>query len=75
MLINELLDEQVKERFENIGNKMYNFKYSLEECINELEDNAEIPLGKLCLLLILKNYFNNLKEDYNKLEEELGVLY
>lgn len=69
------LNIETKQKFEDIGSKLYNFKYSLEAFINELEGDAEISLGNLCLLLILRDYFNKLKEDYNKLEEDLGVLF
>lgn len=69
-----LFSTKTRQRFEDIGSKLYNFKYSLEAFVNELQDNSDIPLGNLCLLLILRDYFNNLKEDYNKLEEDLGVL-
>lgn len=69
-----LFSTKTRQRFEDIGSKLYNFKYSFEAFVNELQDNSDIPLGNLCLLLILRDYFNNLKEDYNKLEEDLGVL-
>ena len=69
-----LFSTKTRQRFEDIGSKLYNFKYSFEAFVNELQDNSDIPLGNLCLLLILRDYFNNLKEDYNKLEDDLGVL-
>lgn len=74
MLVNNLFDNEIKERFEKISSKMYNFKHSFRTFINDLEDNTDIPLGYLCLLLILQDYFNEIKKDYNKLEEDLGVL-
>ena len=74
MLVNNLFDNEIKERFEKISSKMYNFKHSFRIFINDLEDNTDIPLGYLCLLLILQDYFNKIKKDYNKLEEDLGVL-
>lgn len=74
MLVNNLFDEEIKQRFDKISSKMYNFKYSLKTFINELEGNTDVPLGNLCLLLILQDYFDKIKKDYNKLEEDLGVL-
>ena len=72
---NKLLNNERIEQFEKISCKLYNFKYSFETFIKEIEDSADISLGNLCLLLILRDYFNNLKDDYNKLEEDLGILY
>ena len=42
--------------------------------MNYLEDETETTLNIRCLALILNNYFNIIKEEYNKLEEDLGVL-
>ena len=75
MSYSNVFNTETKQRFEEIGSKLYNFKYSFEIFINDLQDNTDIPLGNLCLLLILKNYFDSLKNEYNKLEEDLGVLY
>lgn len=75
MRIDKLCSDEFVHRFEDIGSKLYNFKHSFDAFINELEGNGYISLGALCSLLILKDYFNNLKEDYNKLEEDLGVIF
>lgn len=75
MTIKNLFTDEIKLRFETVSSKLYNFKHSFETFINEIESNTDISLGNLCLLLILKEYFNQLKEDYNRLEEDLGVLF
>ena len=43
--------------------------------IDYLEDETDIPLQVKCFALILNEYFNKTKKDFNKLEEDLGVLF
>lgn len=74
MTQDEILSEKLKQRFEDIGSKLYNLKYSFDLLINCIEDEVDVPLELKCLALILNNYFNITKEEYNKLEEDLGVL-
>ena len=70
----EIFSETLKQQFEDIGTKLYNFKYSFDLFVNCLEDEADVPLKLQCLALVLDNYFNMIKKEYNKLEEDLGVL-
>lgn len=74
MSYKEIFSEELKIRFEEVGSKLYNLKHSFDLFINYLEEEPDIPLNIQCLALILNNYFNNAKDDYNKLEEDLGVL-
>ena len=69
-----IFNDELQLRFDNISNKLFNMKYSFDLFINYLEDETDIPLKAQCLGLILREYFNKLKDDYNKLEEDLGVL-
>ena len=68
------LNDEVKNRFDSIGTKFFNFKYSFDLIINNIENESDISLNLICLLLILKKYFSEIKDEYNKLEEDLGVL-
>ena len=69
-----LFSTKTRQRFEDIGSKLYNFKYGFDLIFNYLENEEDISLNSICLLIILKKYFSEIKEDYNKLEEDLGVL-
>ena len=71
---NNTFSDEVKNKFDSIGIKLYNFKHGFDFLIKDLEDEADKSLGLICLLLILKKYFSEIKDEYNKLEEELGVL-
>lgn len=75
MLNQKIFNNEIICKFDNIGNKLYNLKYSLDLYINYLESETEVPIKAQCLGLILREYFNEIKEDYNKLEEELGILF
>lgn len=70
----KIFSKELKEKFEDIDNKLYNLKHSFDLYINYLESDINIPLKAQCLALILNNYFNIVKDEYNKLEEDLGVL-
>lgn len=74
MQYQDIFSTEIKQRFENVGDKLYNLKYSFDLFTNYLEDETETTLNIRCLALILNNYFNIIKEEYNKLEEDLGVL-
>ena len=74
MSMQKIFNDEIQLRFDEISNKLYNFKYSFDLFINYLEDETDIPLNAQCFALILKEYFNKTKEDYNKLEEDLGIL-
>ena len=53
---------------------MYTDMLKLKELfINYLEGETDIPLKAQCLALTLYKYFNIAKENFNKLEEDLGV--
>ena len=71
---NKIFSDILKIKFDDIGNKLYNFKYGFDLIFNYLENEEDISLNSICLLIILKKYFSEIKEDYNKLEEDLGVL-
>lgn len=73
MAYQKIFNEEIKQRFEDIGSELYNFKYSFELFINYLEGETDIPLKAQCLALTLYQYFNIAKENFNKLEEDLGV--
>ena len=70
----DIFKEDIKNRFSNIGIKLYNFKHSLDLVVNYIEDEADNSLKLICTLLILKKYFSEIKDEYNKLEKDLGVL-
>ncbi len=71
---NNSFSQEILEKFQQIDSKLYNLKYCLEMFINYIEDEADASLSIVCLGLIIKHYFNTTKEEFNKLEEELGVL-
>lgn len=68
------LNEDTITKFNNISAQLYNFKYAFKLFINHLEDNTDIPLEALCLALILRDNFEKVKNDYNILEQDLGIL-
>lgn len=70
----KIFNDELKQRFEDIGSNLYNLKYSFDLFINYLEDEVDTPLKVQCLALILNKYFNITKEEYNRLEEDLNVL-
>lgn len=72
--MNKLFDDEIIEKFNDISNKLYNLKYSYELFFNYLENETTVPVEVICLGLIIKEYFEKAKRDYNNLEEELGVL-
>lgn len=65
---------EILEKFQQIDSKLYNLKYCLDRFVNDIEDETDSSLSIICLGLIIKHYFNTTKEEFNKLEEELGVL-
>ena len=67
-------DDEIKERFNSIGSKLYTIKYALEEIISIIENEGEINIGTVSILSTINAYFNRAKEDYYKLEEDLGTL-
>lgn len=67
-------DNETIEKFQELSSKLYNLKHCLEMYMNYIEDETDASLGVLCLGIIIKNYFNIAKEEFNKLEDELGVL-
>lgn len=67
-------DDETIEKFQELSSKLYNLKYCLEMYMNYIEGETNIPLGVLCLGIIIKNYFNLAKVEFNKLEDELGIL-
>ena len=70
----KLFNEEVRERFDKISSRMYNFKHSLNFFFKSLEDETELTLELVCLCYILKEYFNNTKKEYNQLEKDFGLL-
>ena len=66
--------DEIIEKFADISEKLYNIKYSLELLRDEIEQEPAIPLNLICTFVILKEYFDKTKEDYNSLEKELGIL-
>lgn len=70
----DLFDNETIEKFRAFSSKLYNLKHGLELYMNYLADETDASLEALCLGAIIKNYFNVAKEEFNKLEEELGVL-
>ena len=71
---NNLFSNEIKNKFSNLESKLYNFKYSFNFVINCIEDESDVSLNLKCLLLILKKYFSEIKDEYNKLEKDLDVL-
>lgn len=74
MVTEQVLNKNIIEKFEDISTQLYNFKHALKLFINHLEDYSETPIEIQCLALILKDYFEKVKNDYNKLEEELNII-
>ena len=70
----KLFSKEIKEKFENINNKFYNMKYALDLINNTLEYNTEVPIQIKVTVTIFYDYFLKTKDEYNALEEELGVL-
>lgn len=66
--------DEIVEKFQDFDSKLYNIKYCLEMYMNYLEDETHVPLPFICMGLIIKSYFNNAKEEFVKLEEDLDVL-
>ena len=69
-----LFSEEIKERFDRFSSRMYNFKHSLNFFFESLENETELTLELVCFCYILKEYFNNTKEEYNQLEKDFGLL-
>ena len=69
-----LLSDEMREEFYDIGEKLYNFKHAFNLMVHYLEDETDVSLGLICVFLIMKNYFSGIKEDYKKLEQDLGIL-
>ena len=74
MMIENFSEEEIKERFNNFSSKMYNLKYSFELFLNYLETEDDASLNTICLGHILKDYFEKAKNEYNTIEEDLGLL-
>ena len=74
MMIENFSEEEIKEKFNNFGSKMYNLKYSFELFLNYLETENDASLNTICLGHILKDYFEKAKNEYNTIEEDLGLL-
>lgn len=70
-----IINEEVKRSFEEISSRLYNFKYALDYFVLNLENDNTMMLNTTCLSLVLKEYYNVTKEKYNKLEENLGLLF
>lgn len=75
MSIDEIFSKELKERFNILDSELYNLKHAFKLFVDYLEDETEIPLQVKCFALILNEYFNKTKKDFNKLEEDLGVLF
>ena len=69
-----LFSEEIKERFDRFSSRMYNFKHSLNFFLHSLEDETEPTLELICFCYLLKDYFNTTKDEYNQLEQDLGLL-
>ena len=69
-----MFSSEIKTKFNEIGSKLYNLKFSVEHLVESVENESNVSLRIICLLHILKYYFNAIKLEYNKLEEELNVL-
>ncbi len=69
-----IFNQKTIEKFENISSKLYNIKYCLEFYLDYIENETDAPLNVICTGLIIKEYFNNTKNEYNRLEEDLGIL-
>lgn len=69
------IEESCKEKFEIIRNRMFNIKHSFNLFINTLENDylSENSVEIITYGLILKEYFNQTKEKFNELEQELNL--
>ena len=75
MLQQEIFSKELKERFNILDSELYNLKHAFKLFVDYLEDETDIPLKAKCFALILNEYFNKTKKDFNKLEEDLGILF
>ena len=69
-----LFNDEIRNEFEDISSALFNFKYTFELLLNYIQDEADTSINVQCLILILKNYFEETKQKYNDLKEKLGVL-
>lgn len=69
-----MFSDEMIDKFNEIGSKLFNLKYAIEHLVDSLENETNVSLGIICLSHILKHYFNNTKLEYNKLEEDLNTL-
>lgn len=69
-----LFDDEIKEKFYNIDSKFHIIKHALETIIRIIESEGELEFGYISILMVINAFFEKTKEDYNNLEEELGVL-
>lgn len=73
MLNKNVFTEDIVKKFEDIASKFYNLKHSFKLLTNCIQDEENVSLETITFALILREYFNSLKFDYNKLEEDLGI--
>ena len=66
-----IFSDEIIEKFNNIGSKLYNLKHAYELYNIYIQNEANIPLDVLCMNLLINDYFQSIKNDYNKLEEDL----
>lgn len=68
-------NSEIIEKFEEINHRMFNIKHSFELFLYDLQNDgyAENPVELITFCSILKEYFNQTKEIYNKLEKELNI--
>lgn len=74
MINQTLFNDEIRNEFEDISSALFNFKYTFELLLNYIQDETDTSINVQCLILILKNYFEDTKQKYNDLKEKLGVL-
>ena len=69
-----IINEKISEKFNDINSKLYNFKHSIQLFVDCLEDNDNVSVNVICLAIILKEYFEQIKQEYTHLLEILNIL-
>ena len=68
-----LFNEEIIEKFNKIGCELYNLKYSFQLFIDCLENTDNVSIDIICFGIIMKEYFEKVKDEYNQLEETLNI--